>query len=193
MISKGFQPQDENGTIVTIRMYVTRSFGKMFSTTYLPTFCLLILVQMTFYFPEENFQVRATVSLSCLLILSTLFGSTSRSLPTTTQITFVEIWMIFAVLMTFSQVILHTIIGYIKEKEKKSKIGNSFIQVRNITQEKKSNPEKPIFPLSNKINLYFGRIIFPTIFLMCSLTYTLMVIVSSNNNEHHNFPVFQCE
>ena len=100
----GFQPKSNpNGTKVEIRMHVTRSFGKMFSTTYLPTFCLLILVQMTFYFPEDNFQVRATVSLSCLLILSTLFGSTSRSLPTTTQITFVEIWMIFAVLLTFSQ------------------------------------------------------------------------------------------
>ena len=102
----------------------------MFSTTYLPTFCLLILVQMTFYFPEDNFQVRATVSLSCLLILSTLFGSTSRSLPTTTQITFVEIWMIIAVLLTFSQVILHTIIGYIKESEKKSKINSVCIQVQ---------------------------------------------------------------
>ena len=44
----------------------------MFSTTYLPTFCLLILVQMTFYFPEDNFQVRATVALSCLLILSSM-------------------------------------------------------------------------------------------------------------------------
>ena len=111
-------------------MHVTRSFGKMFSTTYLPTFCLLILVQMTFYFPEDNFQVRATVSLSCLLILSTLFGSTSRSLPTTTQITFVEIWMIIAVLLTFSQVILHTIIGYIKESEKKSKVNSVCIQVQ---------------------------------------------------------------
>ena len=90
------QPVDSNKDQITVKVYIRRSFMKSFSTTYLPTFCLLILVQMTFYFPEDNFQVRATVSLSCLLILSTLFGTTARSLPTTTKTTFIEIWMMFA-------------------------------------------------------------------------------------------------
>ncbi len=49
---------DRNGTDLVVEIHITRSFWRLFSSTYLPTFCLLILVQMTFYFPEDNFQVR---------------------------------------------------------------------------------------------------------------------------------------
>ena len=155
----------------------------MFSTTYLPTFCLLVLVLMTFYFPEDNFQVRATVALSCLLILSTLFGSTSRSLPTTTQLTFVEIWMMFAVLLTFAQVILHTVIGYVKEMEK----ANSQAQILKIkvnsvnssaalnSSGNTGNGGKRL--CSRRLNQDCGRIIFPILFLLCTLTYALIAIV----------------
>ena len=55
---EGYQPMDNNRTKISIMVHITRSFWGTFTTTYLPTFCLLILVQMTFYFPEENFQVR---------------------------------------------------------------------------------------------------------------------------------------
>ena len=54
---EGFQPADYNRTKINIMVYITRSFWGTFTTTYLPTFSLLILVQMTFYFPEDNFQV----------------------------------------------------------------------------------------------------------------------------------------
>ena len=54
---EGFQPVEYNRTKINIRVYITRSFWGTFTTTYLPTFSLLILVQMTFYFPEDNFQV----------------------------------------------------------------------------------------------------------------------------------------
>ena len=55
---EGFQPVEYNRTKINIRVYITRSFWGTFTTTYLPTFSLLILVQMTFYFPEDNFQVK---------------------------------------------------------------------------------------------------------------------------------------
>ena len=58
----GYQLKTDNQSLITVSIFGQRSFSKMFSTTYLPTLCLLVLVQMTFYFPEENFQVRAMVS-----------------------------------------------------------------------------------------------------------------------------------
>ena len=58
----GYQLETDNQSSITVSIFGQRSFSKMFSTTYLPTICLLVLVQMTFYFPEENFQVRAMVS-----------------------------------------------------------------------------------------------------------------------------------
>ena len=61
---EGFQPVEYNRTKINIRVYITRSFWGTFTTTYLPTFSLLILVQMTFYFPEDNFQVNLYFSTS---------------------------------------------------------------------------------------------------------------------------------
>ena len=55
---EGYQPVEHNRTKINIVVYIKRSFWGTFTTTYLPTFSLLILVQMTFYFPEENFQVK---------------------------------------------------------------------------------------------------------------------------------------
>lgn len=159
---------------IDIEIHIKRSPGKMFSSTYLPTFCLLVLVQMTFYFPEDNFQVRATVSLSCLLILSTFFASTSRSLPTTTKTIFVEIWMMFAVLITFFEVILHTVIGYIKELEKAD------AKVKKI---KPNNYIETNRPLSRSINHFCGRIIFPFIFVISTLIYATIAMVHYSRSQ----------
>ena len=78
-------------------------------------------------------------------------------------------------------------IGYIKENEKKSKIKNSLIHV----QGKKSTLE-PIqyVSLSNKLNIYCGRIIFPSVFLIFSLGYTLLVVI--HKDEQENFQKLEC-
>ena len=47
----------DNFDAVIIQVDIKRSFRRMFSTTYLPTMCLLIIVHLSFYFPEDNFQV----------------------------------------------------------------------------------------------------------------------------------------
>ena len=184
-----FQPRNSSGELINVRIDITRAVGKMFSTTYLPTLCLLVLVQMTFYFPEHNFQVRATVSLSCLLILSTLFASTSRGLPTTTQVTFLEIWMMIAVLLTFFQVILHTIIGYVQELEKTNKA--FFVRVKShVTQGKIEAPLAK--PLSCKINYYGGRVAFPFIFLFCTITYFLTALIHYHNGTRFDEEIDVC-
>ena len=71
-------------------------------------------------------------------------------------------------------------IGYIKENEKKSKIKNSLIHVHG----KKPTLEPIQFvSLSNKLNIYCGRILFPSIFLIFSLGYTLMVIIDKDDQK----------
>ena len=116
---KGYQLQD--GEVVMIQVHIKRSFRRMLSTTYLPSLCLIFIAGATFYFPEELFQARVVVCLTSMLVLSTLFGTTTRALPPITRTTFVEIWMMYAVLMTFVKLILHTIIFYQKGREKVQK------------------------------------------------------------------------
>ena len=125
---------------------------------------------------------------SCLLILSTLFGSTARNLPTTTTTTFLEIWMMFAVLLTFSETVLQTIFGYYKEKEKQSKIidnssGISTIKpltiplssVTNVTPNITSKFNQNLSnskSYSSHVNVYFGRFLFPLIALLFTIIYS---------------------
>ena len=49
-----------------------------------------------------------TVNLTALLVLTTLFISVSATLPTTSYVKMVDIWLIFALLIPFVEVLLHT-------------------------------------------------------------------------------------
>ena len=136
---------------------------------------------------------------SCLLILSTLFASTSNSLPSTTVITFLEIWMIFAVIFTFAVTILQTAYGYYKgmggksnlwiwkiilKKFKRNKnfcFKISYIWLETYQKEQEKNlisslKEEPKKPASKMLNEVIGRKFFPGIFLMCSMLYTGIAI-----------------
>ena len=57
-----------------------------------------------------------TVNLTSLLVLTTLFISVSDSLPKTSYIKLVEIWLIVNLFVPFAEAILHTVIDWIRER-----------------------------------------------------------------------------
>ena len=182
---EGYQPSleslERNKTKIAIKIHISRFIWGRILTTYLPTIFLLAIVQMTFYFPEDNFQARITVSLSCLLILATLFGITSRSLPETTQITFMEIWMLLAVLMTFLEIVLHTVIRYFKECEKNKKI-SVLVKINDVkVRAKECNLT---VPFSIKLNCLMGQKVFPIVLLFGTLLYVLVVLAHYMAKNH---------
>ena len=75
---EAFQPSFRNKTQISVKIHITRFIWGKITTAYLPTIFLLIIVHLTFYFPEDNFQVRITISLSCMMILTFLFGTVER-------------------------------------------------------------------------------------------------------------------
>ena len=107
------------------------------------------------------------------MILSTLFGSTTHDLPTTTTITFLEIWMMFAILLTFSEVILHTIVGHMREKEKKNpkeikKVSPATLRIAGS----KMAPQENVHARSRFANEKFGKVLFPLILIVFTLIYS---------------------
>ena len=111
---------------------------------------------------------------SCLLILSTLFGSTTHDLPTTTTITFLEIWMMFAILLTFSEVILHTIVGHMREKEKNNpkKIKKVSPTTLSLATGSKMPQENNLHAASRFANEKFGKVFFPLVLIVFTLIYS---------------------
>ena len=55
-----------------------------------------------------------TVNLTSLLVLVTLFISVSDSLPRTSYVKLIDIWLIFNLLVPFTDVLLHTIIDSLR-------------------------------------------------------------------------------
>ena len=77
-------------------------------TIYLPTILILCIVYATNFFKDFFFEAVVTVNLTSLLVLTTLFISVSQSLPPTAYIKMVDIWLIFAQLVPFLEVLLHS-------------------------------------------------------------------------------------
>ena len=142
--------------------------------------------------------MKVTIALSCLLILATILGTTSRTLPETTQITFVEIWMMFVVLLTFAEIGLHTLVGYIQGLEKEN---NNLVSLNKVSSGKSAksswslnDDETKTLKLSKRINRNFGRIFFPSLFMICTITYAIIAICTSNVKHDINVSVSpECE
>lgn len=86
-------------------------------TTYLPTILLCLVSFSTNYFKAFFFEAIVTVNLTALLVLTTLFISVSDSLPKTSYIKMIDIWLIFNLFIPFAEVLLHTFIDSLREEE----------------------------------------------------------------------------
>merc|ERR1719347_1394991 len=78
-------------------------------TTYLPSFLILTIVYATNFFKDFFFEAVVTVNLTALLVLTTLFISVSSSLPLTAYVKMVDVWLIFAQVIPWIEVLLHTL------------------------------------------------------------------------------------
>ena len=90
--------------LITFKRRITNAI----LTIYLPTFLLLSIVYATNFFKDFFFEAVVTVNLTALLVLTTLFISVSSSLPTTSYVKMVDVWLIFAQMVPFIEVLLHT-------------------------------------------------------------------------------------
>ena len=79
-----------------------------FLTIFIPTFLLNIIGHATNWFKSFFFEAVVTVNLTVLLVLVTLFISVSASLPTTSYVKMMDLWLIFNLLLPFVEVLIHT-------------------------------------------------------------------------------------
>ena len=80
-------------------------------TTYLPTILILIIVYITNFFKTFFFEAVVTVNLTALLVLTTHFVSVSGSLPPTAYVKMVDLWLIFAQMIPFFEVLILLVDG----------------------------------------------------------------------------------
>ena len=97
---------------IHVRLVLTRRINNAVMTIYLPTILILMIVYTTNFFKDFFFEAVVTVNLTCLLVLTTIFISVAQSLPPTAYLKMVDIWLIFAQMVPFIEVLLYTWIDH---------------------------------------------------------------------------------
>ena len=99
-----------NMTIIVPLLFV-RDIKSIILNTYLPTFILTLINQLTnYYIGYEMFEAIITINATTLLTLTSLFISVFDSLPQTTNIKMIDIWMLVTFVYPFLIIIIHTLV-----------------------------------------------------------------------------------
>ncbi len=91
---------------VEVHIIFGRRVLSTFLSSYLPTFLICLMSFATNYFKPFYFEALVTVNLTSLLALTTLFVSILDSLPQTSYIKMMDLWLIFCLTIPFCEVIL---------------------------------------------------------------------------------------
>ena len=106
--------------------------------------CFLFGYQRVFKFiiQPSHFNTALTMNVTTLLVLTTLFISTSNSLPTTSYVKMIDIWFIATFMMPFLEITVQTLISIMSNNEGKddvhvflTKALNEALQLRNERRE----------------------------------------------------------
>jgi len=97
----------ENITTIHVEVVLQRMFLFHLTNTYIPTLCLIYLVEMTLFIDDSHFDTNVMLSLTTLLVMYTLYQSTSNSLPQTGYLKFLDIWLIFSLIVPFIIICIH--------------------------------------------------------------------------------------
>ena len=92
---------NENGTLVQGFIHLIRIPFYHILCTYIPTCCILTIAVVTMFIDESHFEATIAVALTAMLVLYTLFQSISANMPPTAYLKFLDIWLIFCLIMPF--------------------------------------------------------------------------------------------
>ena len=115
---------------------------------YFPTLLLTAITFATTFFKPFFFEAALSVNLTTMLVMTTIFMSKMESLPPTSDIKMIDIWLILCQIYPFVEVVLLTAMEYRrsekKEKRKKRKRKSKVQIVNSISismMEENENPE----------------------------------------------------
>ena len=135
LVAKGFQmdqPVDLNLFVITEQRLVNMSHPKKgvkmqikfkrkimseMMTTYLPSFLLMMITFATTFFKPFFFDAALGVNLTTMLVMTTIFISKMESLPSTSDIKLIDMWLIICQLFPFTQVMLLTGKEYLRDDD----------------------------------------------------------------------------
>jgi hypothetical protein len=95
--------RDKEGPSKTIRIKIKlrRIFIYHLATTFLPTICLIMIAEMTLFIDVVHFEATIMVALTSMLVMYTLYQSVASSLPQTSYLKMVDLWLLAGLILPF--------------------------------------------------------------------------------------------
>ena len=90
-------------------------------TTYFPSVLLMLITYATTFFKPFFFEAALSVNLTTMLVMTTIFIGKMESLPPTSDIRMIDVWLILCQLLPFIEVVLLTAKEYLREDENMEK------------------------------------------------------------------------
>ena len=106
---------NDNHDGLRVLIVMKRKFVSEIMTTYFPSFLLLAITFATTFFKPFFFEAALSVNLTTMLVMTTIFISKMESLPPTSNIRMIDIWLVFCQLVPFAEVVLVTAMEYRRE------------------------------------------------------------------------------
>ena len=100
----------EKSNMVCMALKLKRKIATELLTTYLPTVLLLLITYTTVFFDKDLFGDAIAVNLTIMLVMTTIFTSKIEELPPTSDMKMIDLWLIFCLVVPFTEVILRTMI-----------------------------------------------------------------------------------
>jgi hypothetical protein len=90
-----------NGTEIIMDLDLKRIINYHLATTYLPTFCLIIIAEMTLFIDKSHFEATIMVALTTMLVMYTLYQGVANALPQTAYLKMIDIWLLAGLILPF--------------------------------------------------------------------------------------------
>ncbi len=103
---------------VEVVIVIKRMFLFHLANTYIPTTCLIIIVEMTLFIDDSHFDTNVMVSLTTLLVMYTLYQSISNALPQTGYLKLLDFWLLFSLVTPFIIFCNHIVHKVLKKQPK---------------------------------------------------------------------------
>ena len=103
---------NEKNKGIQMKLKIKRKITNEVLTTYFPSFLLLMITYATTFFKPFFFEAALSVNLTTMLVMTTIFISKMESLPPTSDIKMIDLWLVFCQMIPFAEVVLLTAMEY---------------------------------------------------------------------------------
>ena len=112
-----FAIEEDEKQGIRMSLVMKRKITSEMMTTYFPSLLLTLITFATTFFKPFFFEAALSVNLTTMLVMTTIFISKMEGLPPTSDTKMIDYWLILCQLVPFSQVVLLTVMEYLREDE----------------------------------------------------------------------------